>query len=204
MSSVLKQNYSQLNTVFKHVLSKFLTESDKHRLLIFDRAEDFNITVFLGVDLSYDDNHALRYASEEGRLSVVKHLVENGADIHADKDYAVRYASEEGHLDVIKYLVEKGANIREEHDYALVRASIHGCLPVVQYLVENGANIRSRNDCALIYACQNGHLPVVKYLVEKGAYIHTSDRFLKLVARLRKKPLIRSIATYLAEKLVIL
>ena len=47
----------------------------------------------------------------EGRVNIVKYLVDNGANIHADDDCALREAAVNGYLEVVKYLVEKGANI---------------------------------------------------------------------------------------------
>ena len=57
-----------------------------------------------GIDIHADDEYALRWASENGHLEVVKLLLENGANVHAYNDYALRLASEYGHLDVVKYL----------------------------------------------------------------------------------------------------
>ena len=39
---------------------------------------------------------------------VTRDKVSVGADIHSNNDYAIRYASQQGHLDVVKYLVELG------------------------------------------------------------------------------------------------
>ena len=97
-------------------------------------------------------------------------LMEKGAYIHVDNDYAVRWASKNGYLDLVKWLMKKGADINANYNDALKLASINGHLEVVQYLVENGANIHANNDCcALEVASQKGHFEVVKYLVEKGA-----------------------------------
>jgi len=117
LKPIFLKNYSQLNIVFKHILSNFLTDYDKYMLLSFDRPEDFNTTVFLGVNLHHENNYALKLASENGNLSVVKYLVENGADIHTADDYALRWASQCGHLPVVKYLLEKGANIHAYEDF---------------------------------------------------------------------------------------
>ena len=59
---------------------------------------------------------ALRWASKNGHLEVVKYLVENKANIHAQNDEALRLASENGHLEVVKYLVENKANIHAQND----------------------------------------------------------------------------------------
>jgi ankyrin repeat protein len=39
----------------------------------------------------------------------LNYLIEHGADIQANNNYAVRWASVNGHLEVVKYLVEHGA-----------------------------------------------------------------------------------------------
>ena len=44
--------------------------------------------------------------SKNGRLDQVILALKNGADIHTDNDYALRWASKNGHLEVVKYLVE--------------------------------------------------------------------------------------------------
>jgi ankyrin repeat protein len=128
-----------------------------------------------GANIHAFDDGALRYASRNGHLEVVKYLVEQGADIHADDDGALRWASVNGHLEVVKYLVEKGANIHAENDYALRWASGNGHFEVVKYLLEKGANVHALNDDALRWASEFGHLQVVKYLLEKGANIHAKN-----------------------------
>ncbi len=65
-----------------------------------------------GADIHARDDWALRLASFNGHLDVVKYLIEQGADIHADNDSALRWASDEGHLEVVKYLTEKGADMK--------------------------------------------------------------------------------------------
>ena len=62
-------------------------------------------------DVTADDNYAIRWASENGHLEVVKYLVQNGADVAADDNYAIRWAAKKGHLEVVKYLVQNGAKI---------------------------------------------------------------------------------------------
>jgi ankyrin repeat protein len=124
-----------------------------------------------------ESDEALRFASANGQLEVVKYLVEKGANIHAESDEALRLASENGHLEVVKYLVEQGANIHANNDIALRYASSDGHLEVVKYLVEQGANIHAQDDWALRWATKYGYLEVVKYLVEQGANIHALDDY---------------------------
>ena len=94
--------------------------------------------IISGEDIHADAERALRYASWNGEIEVVKYLIEQGADIHALDDRALRSASNYGHLEIVQYLIEKGANIRTD---ALLYACWYGHLEVVKCLVENGANI---------------------------------------------------------------
>ncbi len=49
-------------------------------------------------------NMSFRTASQYGQLEIVKYQLSMGADVHAEHDFAIRYASTNGHLDVVKYL----------------------------------------------------------------------------------------------------
>ena len=122
-----------------------------------------------------DKDLALKWASKNGHLDIVKYLVEIGASVHSQHDWALIEASHYGHLEVVKYLVKEGANIHSQHDRALINASGNGHLDIVKYLVKEGANIHGLNDHALILASENGHLDIVKYLVENGADIHAGN-----------------------------
>ena len=129
----------------------------------------------IGANIHADNDSALRLASSNGQSDVVKYLIGHAADIHAQTDYSLRLASKNGHLDIVKYLLKNSANIHAQHDEALTLASENDHLEVVRYLVEHGADIHALNDTALISASSNGHLEIVKYLTEQGANIHTMD-----------------------------
>ena len=91
-------------------------------------------------------------------------------------------ASKEGRLDMLKYLVEEvgakcGDEIRNEHNQTCtLLAAGKGHLNVLKYLVDEkgascGDNIRDRvsNTCTLL-AADEGHIDVLKYLIDdKGA-----------------------------------
>ncbi len=68
------------------------------------------------------DQTPLMYASETGRLEIVKYLVENGADVNAKsfnkitRGTALIYASSNNRVDVMNYLLDHGANINETTD----------------------------------------------------------------------------------------
>ena len=121
-----------------------------------------------GIDIQAKDNGAIRWASQNGHLPVVKYLHENGSDITAFNNYAIRWASLNGHLEVVKYLHENGADIQADDNLSIRWASLKGHLEVVKYLHENGADIQA-NNYAIRWASSNGHLPVVAYLKKHGA-----------------------------------
>lgn len=119
----------------------------------------------------------LRIVIEKGSLENVIYLVESSKQIVLDK--ALCLAAQNGRLDIIKYLVEHGAYIHVNDDEPLRAATIHQCannsFNIVDYLVTKGAHINARNYAALSNAAYSGHLAIVKYLVEKGADIHANN-----------------------------
>ncbi len=139
------------------------------------RLDHVIISLKEGANIHGENDVALRLASRNGHIDVVKYLVElkpDGANIHTYNDDALRRASLHGHLDIVKYLVSHGANIHGDSDAALRWASKYGQIEVVKYLVElkpDGANIHPKNDESLKWAKINGHLDIVKYLISAGA-----------------------------------
>ena len=56
------------------------------------------------------------YACREGRLDVVKLLIDSGSNINLDDNYGqtcLFYAVKHNHFDVVQYLVEKGINVNK-------------------------------------------------------------------------------------------
>jgi ankyrin repeat protein len=145
-------------------------------MLLFEQIKEL---VKMGADVSTHNNFVLSHATANGRLEIVKYLVEeHDAKLNVgDDSVPLRLASNYGYLEIVKYLVEKGADIHALTDEALRHAAVHGYLEIVKYLIENGADIHASNDYALRYAAFYGHLETVKYLLEKGADIHAEDDY---------------------------
>ena len=95
-------------------------------------------------------------------LYLAKRLVHK--DYSYNKNRAVRFASRNGQLPIVKYLVENGADITEHSNSAIIWASENAHLPVVKYLVEHGADITTLDNLALTLAIQNGHFAIAAYL----------------------------------------
>lgn len=125
-----------------------------------------------GIDIHFDDDRALKEASRNGDLDIVRYLCENGVQIQDfSTSIALSGASREGHLHIVKYLLEKGAIIRDSYDGALHMACKFGHLDIVKCLCENGSDINSYEDRALKYAARHNHLDIVIYLLQHGANI---------------------------------
>jgi len=63
---------SHLTILFRYILNAYISEEDRLSLLTINKIEDFDIPNLLGMDLSHFDDHALRFASENGYLPVVR------------------------------------------------------------------------------------------------------------------------------------
>ena len=72
-----------------------------------------------GVDVNFDFEETkyqtgLQGAAANGRVRIVKVLLQNGADVNAvgkHKEKALHYAAWEGYVDVAKVLIENGADV---------------------------------------------------------------------------------------------
>ena len=65
-----------------NTLSEYIDHNDKMTMLVGKNVEDFDIPLsILNIDIHYNYDYALRRASYNGYLSVVKFLVVKGADI---------------------------------------------------------------------------------------------------------------------------
>jgi len=96
MSCQLKQENNHLSIVFKYILNSYLDIFDYLTILSVSKIEDFDIANFLAIDLRYDNDLALKLASESDNLLVVKYLLEKGANVHANYECALGIASAKG------------------------------------------------------------------------------------------------------------
>ena len=95
-----------------------------------------------GADITFDDCSALRTATFEGHLDIIKYFVEDkGLDIHFRNEYVLNYAAERGHMDIVRYCIEEhGCSPNRGQESALNRACKHKNYELMTYLLENGAD----------------------------------------------------------------
>ncbi len=123
-----------------------------------------------GVDFTTQDNHAIRMASEFGRIAVVYLLLKHGVDFTTDDNYAIKLASEWGHTEVVRLLLENDSEYKvdpkAEDNYAIRLASEGGHLEVVRLLLKHGADPTDRDNDAIQWASEWGHTEVVRLLLD--------------------------------------
>ena len=113
-------------------------------------------------DPKADDSEALRYASKYGHLDIVKLLIPL-SDPKAYDSYALRYASLYGHFDIVKLLIPL-SDPKAVDSYALRAASFYGYLDIVKLLIPL-SDPKAYDSEALRYASRYGHLDIVKLLI---------------------------------------
>lgn len=127
--------------------------------LIYPVQEGFLDIVKMLVEHGADVNSAgpgkqppVRVAARNGRLKVLKYLIEKGANFEDktanDGATPLEGAASKGHLDIVKFLVEKGANVNHQDndkDTPIGEAAVNGHFEVVKYLLEHGADPTIKN-----------------------------------------------------------
>jgi len=112
-------------------------------------------------------NIAVRAASREGHLNILKYLREglpygSRADLCENDNYALRWACRKGHAQVAIYLVTQGADTCALNNYAIRHAAENGHFEVVHYLFAMGVNIRTHNDYVYKIALQKNYTDIIE------------------------------------------
>lgn len=116
------------------------------------------------------DDAALRWASLDGHLHVVRYLLDKGCDASSRQSEALRWAAMHGHFAVVDELCRRGGvEVRANDDEALRLASYGGHYETVARLIDFGASPDSLQSGALLTATHGGHADVVRLLVSRGA-----------------------------------
>jgi len=130
------------------------------------------------VDFDQDGLSPLRAAALQGRVHVVRFLIEKGADVQAttpDGVTALMYASLQGHLPVMKELIEAGADLtKQDHrGYTALHHAVHGGrLDALHYLcaTDKSKSLHlipdAENHTCLHWAAYKGNVPICRYLLE--------------------------------------
>lgn len=130
-------------------------------------------------------NSALLSACQEGNLTLVKKLLDQGANIECQASdtgaHPLDRASYSGHLETVRFLIQRGACVNQERvtgSTPLFQAASVGHKDVVQLLLESGADpnkIRHDDNASpLFMASQKGQSEVVELLIAHKANVNQS------------------------------
>lgn len=155
----------------------------------------------------------LHFAASEGKLDIVKRLVDLGADINKKDGVfetgAITDAASEGRRDVVEFLIDQGAefDISEPERNPLFAAIQNGHMSVAQLLVDSGMNFRVKYSGdlmdgmdALRFAREWGQDDIAKMLIEKlGSDAPTEEELQRDTGR--PKPSSKSFIEHLSQHL---
>ncbi|RYP66116.1 hypothetical protein DL769_006113 [Monosporascus sp. CRB-8-3] len=129
------------------------------------------------------DQTPLLWAAANGRLAVLKLLVEKGAQLEArgkDGGTPLMIAARDGHKVVARLLIENGAQLEAKYDgsTSLIIAAENRHEAVARLLIEKGAQLEARDKngwTPLMIAAESGHEAMARLLVEKGAQLEAEN-----------------------------
>lgn len=124
-------------------------------------------------------------ACNDGKLEVIRWLIQRGANLEAKDDYgetALYWACFFGKAAVVELLLEKGANRAEKYfgRTLLMLACDNEKSDVIDVLIRRGANLEEKSNygtTALMQACDAGKSDVIERLIRSGANLETKDEF---------------------------
>ncbi|RHZ57220.1 uncharacterized protein CDV56_100992 [Aspergillus thermomutatus] len=134
----------------------------------------------------YADQTPLSWAAQEGRISIVKLLLQTETTVD-DVDEMCRTplsrASENGHEAVAKLLIDKGADVNASDNGGctpLSYTSWKGHEVIAKLLINKGADVNARDNwgCTpLSQASAKGYEAVAKLLIDKGADVNARNNW---------------------------
>ncbi|QGR53619.1 ankyrin repeat-containing protein [Moumouvirus maliensis] len=122
-------------------------------------------------------NECLHFAIKDGKLDVVKFLIEKGAEFCPYNNHHIydsfEICSRKGHMETVKYLLSLVNDVNKL--FCFYDKNMRSLLSDVEYckiLVERGLGYGNHNEC-LKHCVKNGYIDSVKYLVSIGADIQS-------------------------------
>ena len=120
-----------------------------------------------------NNGEALRKAVSNGRMTIVRLLLQNGAKLDSTNSAElVLETCRKGYSRILKELLSYGVDIPTD---ALKEAILHGNTSCVRVLIEHGADIHQNGEEALMLACQGENINIIKLLLDEGADIDARD-----------------------------
>lgn len=101
-------------------------------------------------------HHLIEAIVNNDLADVIKKVIDDKIDVTADNNEAIKRACYEGNLDIVKFLIAEGADYHVETEMPLFLATIRRNESIVQYLMSKSAEDMGcldhlKNDTATIH-----------------------------------------------------
>lgn len=126
--------------------------------------------------------NALTAAAYDGRLDILRLLLDAGADVNSPDGWALQTAASEGHYDIVQELLKRGAHVnaftkseRFPEGTALQAATEAGWRDIVSLLLEHGADpdLGGGEDAPpVLAAAMYGNPEILHLLIDKKANVN--------------------------------
>ena len=166
---LIEEDYGKADWLTSALLSASYNGNDLAiKVLLADNRGKSKVLLIYAVDPSFDNNYAIRRASMDGYLEIVKlFLADQRVDPSDYNNTAIQWASQKGRLEVVKLLLaDQRIDPSDEYNYAIRLASENGNLEVVKLLLaDQRVDPSDDNNNAIQLASLNGYLEVVELLL---------------------------------------
>jgi ankyrin repeat protein len=176
--------YPEDTPFYQLLATKYVAEREQEAIAILEKAPELARLEWLGPDAKGEPfvkgSTALHYAANDGKLRLIRKLIEYGADVNACNACWFRsvlsWAANNAQIETIKYLLAQGA--KPDSLDALHAAAWGGSAcgkgkereyaDVLNLLVEAGADVNDRRHCRnqtpLAVALESGNRGAIEFL----------------------------------------
>ena len=141
---------------------------------------------FSDVNPTYYYCTPIMWASGNGRIEIVKLLLDNNADINIKNTYgekAIIWAAKKDNPEIIQLLIDNGADVNEmdeDKGNCAMWAAYNNLYDNMKVLIKNGADINAKNsdgNNSLMLAAECNSAEVLKLLLESGSDLYEKDNY---------------------------
>ena len=143
----MSNNFWKSFSIFLHVLFDEIEIQQKVFTEAYTKSDDVELVNLLikntEIDVSADNNNAIRWTSQLGHVAVVDRLLQEDrsrVDPSVDNNFAIQWASRNGHIAVVDRLLQEPKNRVDpsaDNNYAIRYASEYGHIAVVERLLQD-------------------------------------------------------------------
>ena len=115
------------------------------------------------------------YAAKEGYAQMVEFLIKRGVDITYNNYQALKYAVSSNQEEVVRVIVNESKEITTEHYRALEYAVVNGKIDILKTLIGKGIDTNGLTTKPLRFAIKCNQKEVVEMLLTAGADVSEDD-----------------------------